>query len=545
MKKLYYLIILALILGLVLTGCLLSNVGQVPTTEQSGITYLTKGKLDPVDLVGLWHFDEGSGVTTVADSSGNGNDGNVYEATTGVSGEFGNALSFDGLDEYVSVPDSTSLDLLGEITVEAWIKVAVHKNYNAIVIKGEDGAENYELLLTSSGLLYSTIKFTDGTRYYPSVPNAITDTEWHHVAMTYKPGEWRIYVDGVKEAERMDISKTPLINDVPLFIGAEQYNGSLMSGRFFNGTIDEVRIWDGALTAEQIEDSFNHGIVIQKGMSQDDANLGDHVTVILEVVTAPETVFITDTLPDELRYMPGSFMVDGVSDAPTVVGQTISYTLTPPCAHTITFDAQVTSAEAELKTVINNATTADGASASAELTIHPYEGFEKVVDIIYEDTDDDIVEVGELVQWDMTITVPNNFGWPISLATLSDRLGGELGMAGDDVDNDLDGVIDNGPSGDLSTLYNNIPCGTLDIVVRGKANKVQFEITGIDISSNGSEVFTLGIFTDKNPAGKQSYSTDGTYELNSGAVLKFIDPGTGFQLSAHTPPLTVDVTEPE
>jgi hypothetical protein len=43
MKKLSYLIILALILGLVLTGCLLSNVGQVPTSEQSGITYLTKG----------------------------------------------------------------------------------------------------------------------------------------------------------------------------------------------------------------------------------------------------------------------------------------------------------------------------------------------------------------------------------------------------------------------------------------------------------------------------------------------------------------------
>lgn len=61
MKKLFYLIVLALILGLVLTGCLLSNVGQVPATEQSGITYLTKGVPISVDLVGLWHLDEGSG----------------------------------------------------------------------------------------------------------------------------------------------------------------------------------------------------------------------------------------------------------------------------------------------------------------------------------------------------------------------------------------------------------------------------------------------------------------------------------------------------
>ena len=53
MKKYYFLIILTVILGLVLTGCLLSNVGQVPTTPQSGIAYLTKGTLVLGNLVGL------------------------------------------------------------------------------------------------------------------------------------------------------------------------------------------------------------------------------------------------------------------------------------------------------------------------------------------------------------------------------------------------------------------------------------------------------------------------------------------------------------
>jgi len=78
MKKLIYLIVLTLILGLVLTGCLLSNVGQVPATEQSGITYLTKGP-NPV-LVARWKFDEGSG-SEANDSSVNLNHGTVYEAT--------------------------------------------------------------------------------------------------------------------------------------------------------------------------------------------------------------------------------------------------------------------------------------------------------------------------------------------------------------------------------------------------------------------------------------------------------------------------------
>jgi hypothetical protein len=260
MKKYSYLIIIVLISSLVLTGCLLSNVGQVPTNEQSGITYLTKGLFS--GLVALWRFDEGGDITA-NDSSGNNNHGTLYNfsGTYWVDDQWGGqALSFDGVDEYVSVPDSTSLDLSGEITVEAWIKVAVHKNYNAIVIKGEDGAENYELLLTSSGLLYSTIKFTDGTRYYPSVPSAITDTEWHHVAMTYKPGEWRIYVDGVEKAERTDISKVPLTNNVPLFIGAEQYLGSFRTERFFNGLIDEVRIYDYALSPDTIADHHAAGI---------------------------------------------------------------------------------------------------------------------------------------------------------------------------------------------------------------------------------------------------------------------------------------------
>jgi len=71
MKKLMYLIILALILGLVLTGCsLLSNIGQAPVTGQSGVIYLTKSVPLPGDLVGLWHFSD-----NLTDSSGKGNDG--------------------------------------------------------------------------------------------------------------------------------------------------------------------------------------------------------------------------------------------------------------------------------------------------------------------------------------------------------------------------------------------------------------------------------------------------------------------------------------
>lgn len=76
-------------------------------------------KLFTTGISGMWHFDEGSG-SIAHDSSGNGNNGTIYDATW-TSGISGSALSFDGIDDYVEIPDSDSLDITGAITVEAWM----------------------------------------------------------------------------------------------------------------------------------------------------------------------------------------------------------------------------------------------------------------------------------------------------------------------------------------------------------------------------------------------------------------------------------------
>jgi hypothetical protein len=72
-------------------------------------------------LVAEWHFDEGEG-SVLKDSSGNGNDGVIYGAIW-VDGKYGGALSFDGVDDYVEVPDAPQLSGGGkDLTIEAWIK---------------------------------------------------------------------------------------------------------------------------------------------------------------------------------------------------------------------------------------------------------------------------------------------------------------------------------------------------------------------------------------------------------------------------------------
>jgi hypothetical protein len=148
----------------------------------------------------------------------------------------------------------------------------------------------------------------------------------------------------------------------------------------------------------------------------------------------------------------------------------------------------------------------------------------------------------------MTITLANSFAWAISGAAISDNLAAELGLAGDEVDNDQDGDVDDDAPGDLGAGSNTIPVGTLAIETKGSSNKVQLDITDVDVGVAGSVDFVLAVFTDKNPgkkkrtpSGTQEYTSPGTYELNSGAVVKFIDPGTGLQLSAHTAPIPVTV----
>ena len=122
---------MALILGLVLAGySLLSNVGQVLTNEKSGISYLKKEP--PTGLVVLWCFDEEVGTTASDDSSGNGNNGMLKptgsEPTWVIGSKLGNALSFDGTDDYVDCNNNVgNFYRLDPFTIEAWINFSTRQ----------------------------------------------------------------------------------------------------------------------------------------------------------------------------------------------------------------------------------------------------------------------------------------------------------------------------------------------------------------------------------------------------------------------------------
>lgn len=256
MKKFYFLIIVALTLGLVLTGCsLLSNISQVPATDQNGITYLTK-TLPLTNLVGLWHFNEGAG-DIANDSSGNYNHGTVYgENWVESQSGFGKALKFDGVNNYVEVPDSASLDITGEITIECWVK-REQAVYQTLISKWSavDNQRSYLVALTAdnnvrfwitSGGTWGTLK--------ELTSSGTVGTEWTHIAATYDGTKMNIYIDSVEDLSQVTTTVPIFAGAAPLMFGVHPaYMTHGWVPGYFKGILDEVRIWNVALLPEQLD----------------------------------------------------------------------------------------------------------------------------------------------------------------------------------------------------------------------------------------------------------------------------------------------------
>ncbi|MCK5331881.1 MAG: choice-of-anchor D domain-containing protein, partial [Candidatus Marinimicrobia bacterium] len=188
--------------------------------------------------------------------------GNASVELTGTGFEIaGNyALDFDGTDDYVEVPDDESLEPSNEITVEAWIRITGSASeIHAIIAKRvwESDCRGYLLRIKGSD---NTPGFTlyGGEGYNRMLCSAgpILDNEWYHIVGTYDGTNIKIYVNGVESNTEPFSSFNP-ISSSSLYIGFDIANG----GSYFNGNIDEVRIWNIARTQEEIQANMSHHLV--------------------------------------------------------------------------------------------------------------------------------------------------------------------------------------------------------------------------------------------------------------------------------------------
>jgi hypothetical protein len=198
------------------------------------------------ELVGWWRFDEGSG-TVANDSSGNGNNGTLNGDPQWVLGYFGNALEFDGVDDWLDCGSDPSLDLT-TWTITFWLKVNENKNYNGYIVKGNDAAENYEILTYGDGHFHFPILFTDGSRTYGNTdPGICIVGEWAHYTYSYDSSQGRrFYKNGELVFEDTE-SGIPQTSTVSLSIGNEQ-----PMSRYVNGAMDDIRIYNHLLSEPEI-----------------------------------------------------------------------------------------------------------------------------------------------------------------------------------------------------------------------------------------------------------------------------------------------------
>ncbi len=224
------------------------NVG--PASNEASATVVIA---PPTGLVAAYGFDAGAG-TTAVDQSGNGNLGTLSNATWSTTGKFGNALSFNGTNASVSIPDSNSLDLSTGMTIEGWVQPATGGGFRTLIVKERPGDLVYGLYSNSDTnrpqsqvTIGTTAHLLDGTA---AAPSGI----WTHLAATYDGTTQRLYANGTQVAT-LAVAGSILTSTSPVKIG-----GNSIWGEWFSGLIDEVRIYNRALSATEIQTDMNSSI---------------------------------------------------------------------------------------------------------------------------------------------------------------------------------------------------------------------------------------------------------------------------------------------
>jgi glucose/arabinose dehydrogenase len=199
----------------------------------------------PSTLVAAYSFDEGLGASA-ADASGNGNTGAIGSASWIPTGKFSNALSFNGTSSFVNVSDAPSLDLTTAMTLEAWVyPTAGGNNWRDVVYKAND---TYYLESDSgTGAPVVGSNFS-GPAYAPS---ALPLNVWSHLAASYDGTALRLFVNGIQ------VVSEPVIGQIAPSTGALSIGGNSLYGQFFEGRIDEVRIYKSARSASEIQTDMN------------------------------------------------------------------------------------------------------------------------------------------------------------------------------------------------------------------------------------------------------------------------------------------------
>ena len=299
------------------------------------------------ELVAAYSFNEGSG-TTVSDASGYGNSGTIANATWTTAGAYGRALVFNGTTARITIPDSASLHLTSGMTLEAWVNPStVSSAWRDVIYKGTN---NYDLEATSTtggrpaagATISSSNGWTIGTASLPV-------NTWTHLAATYDGAELRLYVNGVQVASQ------PRTGNILTSTSALEIGGNAATGHFFQGLIDEVRVFNVALTPTQIQSDMNTPVGGTFPVVSLSAGSVDFGSQPAGTTSSARTVTLTNTGDGSLTIQ--SVAVTGANSANFAQSNTCGSSVAPggTCVITTTFTPSAAGGASAAVTIADNA----------------------------------------------------------------------------------------------------------------------------------------------------------------------------------------------
>lgn len=222
------------------------------STTSSPVT-ITVNNTGGSGLVAAYGFNEGTG-STVTDKTGNGNNGSIFQATWYTTGKYGKALAFDGSNDYVSVPDSNSLDLSTGLTLEAWVRPTSSSGWRTVMMK-ENGSElayaMYSRENTNRPSGWIRTNPTSGSSKSVAGTSGLALNTWTHLTTTYDGSNLRLYVNG-SLVRTQATTGTLYSSSNPL-----KFGGNAVWGEYFAGQLDEIRIYNRSLNQTEIQTDMN------------------------------------------------------------------------------------------------------------------------------------------------------------------------------------------------------------------------------------------------------------------------------------------------
>jgi prepilin-type N-terminal cleavage/methylation domain-containing protein len=284
------LLVVIAIIGLLSTIVLVATSGLREQAEIAKTLQWAKSidSLLGADAVGIWNMDENPATqgTTIKDMSGWGNNGTLNTGETGVNksvaGVMGQAISFDGVDDYINCGFGQSLKPNNKLSISVWVKMETPSTSRQPSILGNSyytagAVSGYRLMIvpngTWNGASYWSGYWSDINSYYMglclyrgvaqgdvawsgqvgyTVSASNMENKWNHIVAVFDRPVMKIYLNG-REVGSGTYDYDIFYHQYSTYIGADSWN---ITSEEFSGLIDEVRIYNTALTASQIQSQY-------------------------------------------------------------------------------------------------------------------------------------------------------------------------------------------------------------------------------------------------------------------------------------------------